>query len=74
VVTVLFDLAEDFIDAAWILADKKIFQHKGVGFSGPVPNFPVSHDALVGIHLHNSAVHGGVRNIGKTNIGDLLPN
>jgi hypothetical protein len=45
----LFDLSEDLVDIAGILAQDSALQHQGIGFAGAIAHLSISRDSLIGV-------------------------
>ena len=67
----LFDAAEQLLHIAGVLAQEAALQHFGIDPVPAVPDLAEADDPLVGVNLHEGAVHRGVNDVREADIGDL---
>ena len=67
----LLDAAEELVDVAGIFTQEQAFQHQGIGLGGGITHLAITYQALVGIQLHQGAVHRRAGDIGEAHIGYL---
>ena len=64
----LFDLAENFIHIAGILAQNAAFEHQSIGLTGSIPYLAVACDSLIGFNFQNCAALGRAVDINEPHI------